>query len=104
MSSAAEYILKQFNNEKIPIIIKYIEGCKKLPLEKEKYIIRRNMTLSEFHYVLNKKIKITKQQSIVLFINNTLQLNSSTMGSLYNEYKDTDDILYITLRCENTFG
>ena len=100
MNNTAEHILKIYKGTKVPIVIE----TQKLEITKKNYIVPIDMTLQEFHCTLRKKIKLTKQQSIVLFTKNILPVQSRMIGSLYDEFKDEDDILYIMVRCENTFG
>ena len=100
MSKTAEQILKLYEDTKVPVVIE----TKDLDITKTNFVIPRDMSLHEFHCILRKKIRLKKKQSILLFIDNILPLQSRTIGSLYDEYKDEDAILYIIIRCENTFG
>ena len=95
-------ILKLHKN-KIPIIIKLSEKSN-IDLDKLKYIVPIDITLQQFHCILHKYIKKNEKQSVIMFINNILPVSSELIGSLYNQYKDTDGFLYITVRKENTFG
>lgn len=100
--TTSEYILNTYTN-KIPIIIRTKDNSN-FQLEKLKYIVPKDITIQQFHCILNKYIKNNKKQSIVLFVNNTLPINTESVGNLYNEHKDNDGFLYITLIKENTFG
>jgi len=44
------------------------------------------------------------EQTIFLFVNNTLPPMSENMGSLYKKYKEDDGFLYVIYSGENTFG
>ena len=100
--TTAEDILKSHKN-KVPIII-HIPENSIINLDKIKYIVPIDITVQQFHCILNKNIKKNEKQSVIMFINNTLPVSSELIGSLYNQYKDKDGFLYITLRKENTFG
>lgn len=100
--TTSEDILKIHPN-KIPIIIKLSENSK-IELDKLKYIVPVDITLQQFHCILNKYIKKNEKQSVIMFINQTLPVSSELIGSLYNKYKDNDGFLYITVQKENTFG
>ena len=96
----ANDIIDFYNNKKIPLIID-----SKLELSKNKFIVPRDMTISQFHYILSKKIKKNEKDSLILFVNNILPQQIDTLGSLYNLYKnDEDNYLHITVRKESTFG
>ena len=100
MNNIVEQILILYEGTKVPVVIE----TQKLEITKQNYIVSRDMTLKEFHYILRKRIQLKKQQSIILFTKNILPVQSRTIGSLYDEFKDEDDILHIMVRCENTFG
>ena len=100
--TTSENILKLHQN-KVPIIIQIPEKLS-IDFDKLKYIVPIDITLQQFHCILNKYIKKNEKQSIIMFINNTLPISSESIGSLYNKYKDKDGFLYITVRKENTFG
>ena len=98
MNSAQE-IISQYNSKKVPVIIE--TKCK---IDKKKYIVPIDMTISQFHYILNNKIKNKSTHSLILFINKTLPVQTQSFGELYNLHKNEDGYLYITLSQENTFG
>ena len=100
--TTSEDILKLHKN-KVPIIIQQPENSN-IILEKLKYIVPIDITIQQFHCILNKYIKKNEKQSVIIFINNILPVSSESIGSLYNQYKDNDGFLYITIRKENTFG
>jgi hypothetical protein len=76
-----------------------------IDIDKCKYLVDGNTTISSFLFMLRKHISVHNFQAVFLFINNTLVPNNSTFFSLYNLHKNPDDdFLYIHLRLENTFG
>lgn len=88
-------------NKRIPIIV----DCKKeIILDKKKYIVPNDLTVSQFMYCLKKRIKLSSEQSIFLLCNNKLMINSDLINNIYNKEKDTDGFLYIIICLENTFG
>lgn len=99
--TTAKDILKEYSN-KVPIII---ESDSNIELDKNKYIVPKDITLRQFNCILSRYIKKNEKQSIILFINNTLPIMTDTIGNLYNLNKsDEDNFLYIRLKRENTFG
>ena len=56
-------------------------------------------------YVIRKRIKISPDKSIYLFIDNHIMPATAQLISiLYDEYKNEDGFLYITYAGESTFG
>ena len=78
-----------------------------------KYIINNNLTIGQYMQVLRKRVELGDKLALTLFINiykndkltNTI-LPTLTMSveQAYNDYKDEDGFLYMTLVAENTFG
>jgi GABA(A) receptor-associated protein len=88
--------------DSIPVII----DCKKddINLTKNKYIVPLNLTISQFIYILRRKITIKPEQSIFLLCNNMLITSAESIKILYNNNKDYDGFLYIIVSLENAFG
>jgi len=61
--------------------------------------------IPEFLYVIRKRIKIRPEQSIYLFVGDSVMVaGAQQMGSVYEEHKDLDGFLYTCYSGENTFG
>ena len=89
--------------DRIPIILERAKD--NIPLvDKKKYLVPNNITVGQFCYIIRKRINLTPEQAIFLFIGNILPATSSPMTSIYAEHADSDGFLYITYTSENTFG
>lgn len=73
-------------------------------IDKNKYLIPMDLTMGQFMYVIRKRLKISPEKGIFLFVNNSIVPSSITMGTMYNLYKENDNFLYIAYSFENTFG
>ena len=74
-------------------------------LDKRKYLVPKDLKLADFMYIIRKRMKLTPEKSIFLFVgDNNLAPCSALLGVLYNEHKDDDGFLYITYNGESTFG
>ena len=62
------------------------------------------LNMNQFVYIIRKRIKIDKSQSIFIMINNSLCPSNTPMGVVYETHKDKDGFLYIKYTNENTFG
>lgn len=96
-------IMKKYPN-KIPIIVHKSDKCKLSDIDKNKFLVSNDMTLSQFMYVIRNRIKLDSSQALFFFIDNIIPKNSSPLGELYNLHKDKDGFLYIVYASENTFG
>lgn len=105
--------------DKTPIICESVaiaEGTWKLPSllstednVKTKYIVPNTLTSAEFINILRKKLKITPDVAICLYVcipggSTTITSGLREMRDLYDEYADPDGMLYFMYGAENTFG
>lgn len=78
-------------------------------LSKNKFIVPENMTAGQFMMSVRSKMKKLKptESLTAMAVNKkvTVQVTmSKTMSSIFDEYKDEDGCLYMTIVGENTFG
>ena len=90
--------------DRLPIIVEKSIKSKINDIDKNKYLVPKEMTLGQFLYVIRKRIKLNPAEALFFFVNNILCSNTQNMNEIYNTYKDKDGFLYITYSSENTFG
>ncbi|KAE9268615.1 hypothetical protein PR003_g31385, partial [Phytophthora rubi] len=73
-------------------------------IDKKKYLVPADLTVGQFVYVIRKRIKVSPEKAIFIFINNVLSPTAALMSNVYKEQKDSDGFLYVTYSGENTFG
>lgn len=78
-----------------------------------KYIVTSDLTMTQFLSILRKKINFSQNESLTLFveiyndkklINSILAPLTSSVASIYNNYKDEDGFVYLKVVKENVFG
>ena len=74
------------------------------PIDKIKYLVPQDLTVGQFVYVVRKRIKLSPEKAIFIFINNVLPPPAALMSQIYDEQKDEDGFLYVQYSGENTFG
>jgi hypothetical protein len=92
----------------VPIIVDYVNFGSYNNI-KNKFLVSKDSTLSEFLYSIRKQLKLNPYEAIFIYFDNILIENSKTMGEIYNNYllknKSSDDkFLYATVSKETTFG
>ena len=88
-----------------PVITHRALNEKSLPdIDKKKYLVPRDLTLGQFAYVVRKRMDLTPEKALFIFVNNKLPPTCATMAKLYDEHADEDGFLYVTYAAENTFG
>ena len=92
--------------ERIPTICqKSISANRSCPtIDKSKYLVPSDLTMGQFVWVIRKRLKLSSDKAIYMFINGTIPPVSKLMSVLYNELHDQDGFLYIYYNFENTFG
>jgi len=90
--------------ERVPIICERITP--NIPeIDRKKYLCPRDLSIANFMYVIRKRLKLSSEKSIYLFINDKIiPTTSSLLGVIYEKYKHEDGFLYISYGEESTFG
>jgi len=97
-----EKLLKRYP-DRVPVIVKPIDD-KQPEIDKQKYLVPKDMFLSQFIYIIKMRLKNFKSdEALFLFIDNNIPRNTETMIELYERYK-IEGYLNIKYGIENTFG
>ncbi|CAH2054409.1 unnamed protein product, partial [Iphiclides podalirius] len=91
---------------KIPLIVERYHKERNLPtLDKTKFLVPEDITMSQFLVIIRNRIRIKPNQALYLIINNRSMLSMSlTMAQAYEHYGDEDGFLYITYASQEVFG
>ncbi|KAK6240027.1 hypothetical protein QUC31_005496 [Theobroma cacao] len=73
-------------------------------IDKKKYLVPADLTVGQFVYVIRKRIKLSAERAIFIFVDSVLPPTGAIMSTIYDEKKDEDGFLYVTYSGENTFG
>jgi GABA(A) receptor-associated protein len=91
--------------DRIPIIVcKDKRSTTLQDIDKHKYLVPKDMHLSQFIYVIRKRIKLKPEQALFILINQNLVPGNKQLQEIYESNKDSDGFLYMTYSSENTFG
>ncbi|KAL4716201.1 hypothetical protein ACJJTC_004695 [Scirpophaga incertulas] len=91
---------------KIPLIVEKYYKDKNLPsLDKTKFLVPEDITMSQFLVIIRNRIRIKPSQALYLIINNRSMLSMSlTMAQAHENFCDEDGFLYITYASQEVFG
>jgi GABA(A) receptor-associated protein len=103
MNNNIENILKKFPNT-IPLYVKKHSSSNLKDLVKYKYLVPSDMTVGQFIYVLRKNLKLKPEESLFIYINNTLPCTSTLLSHYYFEFKNENGFLLIEYCEESVFG
>jgi GABA(A) receptor-associated protein len=90
--------------DRIPVIVEKAKGSDVPEIDKCKFLIPKDLSISQFVYVIRKRVKLQPEKAIFLFCNNTIPNSSALISTIYDEFKCEDGFLYINYSTENTFG
>lgn len=88
----------------IPLYLKKHSSSNLKDLVKYKYLVPEEMTIGQLVYILRKNLKLKPEESLFIYINNTLPCTSSLISSYYKEYKNDNGFLVVEYCEESVFG
>ena len=100
-----EKIRHQFP-DKIPIICEKDPKSKIRDIDKTKYLVPNDLTVSQFSMMIRKRIEIPQEAAFYLLVNGKNSITGDALLSeIYEKYKDpSDGFLYIAYASELTWG
>lgn len=104
LASNAARLLEKYP-DKVPIVLERSAQSNVPELPNRKFLVPRELSVSQFLYTIRKRIQLDSSQAIYLFFGNTLPSSSETMGEVFERHRHpTDHVLYGTYSGECTFG
>jgi GABA(A) receptor-associated protein len=97
------YSIKKKFPDKIPIIIDRATNYTPV-IDKNKYLVPFDSTISQLIFVIRKRINLSPDQALYLFVNDTIPKSTSLIGDIYSDHKQSNGFLYLLYSIENTFG
>ncbi len=95
--------IKEKYPNRVPIICeRYTIGDPEI--DRKKYLVPDDLSISNFIYVIRKRIKLKPENSLYLFVNGKILNGTGLLAQIYEKNKDNDGFLYIKYTLENTFG
>ena len=130
-----DWVLQNMTNPSIrcSLDLNYFHLHRSIFVNTCRYLVPADITVGQFVYVVRKRIKLSPEKAIFVFVKNTLPptginwtniaihssllllhcyvlifkyslVAASLMSAIYEENKDEDGFLYMTYSGENTFG
>jgi GABA(A) receptor-associated protein len=89
---------------RLPIVVNKSPRSDAPKLDKSKFLVPPELTLGQFIYIVRRRLELTPDKSLFLFVENVLPTTSTLMRELYSKYKKPDGFLYMIYTGESTFG
>jgi len=91
--------------DRVPVICeKHDKAMTMVDIDKKKYLVPSDLPVAQFIVVIRKRLRLTREQAIFLFVNGHIPSTNALMNQIYDEHRDEDGFLYITYAPESTFG
>lgn len=74
----------------VKVICEKVEKSDIAAIDKKKYLVPADLTVGQFVYVIRKRIKLSPDKAIFIFVNELLPPTAALMSSVYEEHKDED--------------
>jgi GABA(A) receptor-associated protein len=84
---------RQKYSDRIPVICEKVEKSDIATIDKKKYLVPADLTVGQFVYVIRKRIKLSPEKAIFIFVDEVLPPTAALMSSIYEEHKDEDGYL-----------
>jgi len=89
--------------QRIPVIVEPF-GDNVPEIDRSKYLVPDDLSMVNFIYVIRRRLKISSEVSIYLFVNDKIIPGMDYVSTIYEKYKDEDGFLYVKYSGEPTFG
>ena len=91
--------------DRVPVLVGKYPSTDAPEIDKHKFLVPMDLTVGQFQYVIRKRLKLSPEKALFIFIDRTVPPTSSLMSTIYEEHKDPETkFLFITYSMESTFG
>lgn len=90
--------------DRIPVLVEQADSSRLPDIDKIKFLVPYDMTIGQFISVIRRRISLSPEMGLFLFIGQILPNGGQYMRDLYKEYKDERGFLHIQYSGENVFG
>lgn len=98
----AEAKLREFP-DRVPVILEAAPRST-LTVDKRKFLVPNDVTMAQFLQTIRKRIKLTPEQGLFVFVDNALPPMTQDLSQVYQDHACNDRFLYLQINVESTFG
>ena len=74
------------------------------PLDKKKFLVPAELNVGQFVYVIRKRLRLSPEKAIFLFMENMLPPTGASMSQMYKDHADSDGFLYAMAAGDHVYG
>ena len=92
--------------DRVPIICEKDPKSKLADIDKTKYLVPNDLTVSQFAFIIRKRLTLDKNSALFLLVNGKNSITGdSSLSEIYETHKDSEDgFLYISYTGELIWG
>lgn len=94
--------------DRIPVIVEPGNNSNLPMIDKKKYLVPYDLSMSQFMWVIRRRIKLEPHQALFLFVNHNgkyiLPPAHALVAQIYKEYADPQEFMFFEYYSENSFG
>ena len=94
----------QTHPDKVPVILERAPSAEVPDVDKNKYLLPKEYTVSDFLGVIRKRTNLTKEQALFVYVDGIIPASNAMFGTIYEQHKDKDGFLYVVYTGESSFG
>src|SRR5690348_15979719 len=90
--------IKEKYLDRVPIICEKDPKSKLMDIDKNKYLVPNDLTVSQFAFIIRKRLALDKSSALFLLVNGKNSITGdSSLSEIYETHKDAEDgFLYIS--------
>lgn len=100
--------IKKKHPGRTPVIVEKATKSNIESIIKKKFLIPDDLTVGQFLYVIRKRIKLSPDKTIFLFVKSgnkyVIPASGELISQIYKEHVSVDGFLYFIYQGESTFG
>jgi GABA(A) receptor-associated protein len=98
--------IKEKYSDRIPIICEKDPKSKLNDIDKTKYLVPNDLSVSQFSFIIRKRLSLDKSTALFLLVNGKHSITGdSSIREIYEKYQDEEDgFLYISYTGEIIWG
>ncbi len=89
---------------RVPVIVERAPRSDVPLIDKIKYLVPADLTVGQFMFVIRKRLSLSSEKALFMYVNNMLPLTNTLMRELYHQHREADGFMYMLYTGENTFG
>lgn len=104
MRSGEAKRIKEKYPDRFPVIVEPSQNGDIPDIDKHKFLVPGDLTFGQFQYIIRKRIKLSPEKAMFMFVENTIPPTAKLMSSIYEQHACECGFLFLNYSGENTFG